>query len=73
MVRTRWGGDKFAGGSYSFPGPGAEPGLVSSLAEPIGTTVYFAGEHTSQRYPGTVHGAYLSGVAAAKKLLADRR
>lgn len=72
FVRTRWGADPFAGGSYSFPGPGAEPDLVRSLAEPIGESVYFAGEHTSIRYRGTVHGAYLSGVAAARRLLEDR-
>lgn len=27
---------------------------------------YFCGEHTTSKYRGTVHGAYLSGVSAAK-------
>lgn len=27
---------------------------------------YFCGEHTTSKYRGTVHGAYLSGISAAK-------
>lgn len=27
---------------------------------------YFCGEHTTSKYRGTAHGAYLSGVFAAK-------
>ena len=39
-----------------------------ALAEPINNCLFFAGEATSQKYPSTVHGAFLSGVEAAKKI-----
>jgi hypothetical protein len=29
---------------------------------------YIAGEATSREYPATVHGAYLSGIAAAEEV-----
>jgi hypothetical protein len=31
--------------------------------------VFFAGEHTLHQYRGTVHGAYLSGLRAAKQII----
>ena len=30
--------------------------------------IYFSGEHTHQDYPATIHGAYLSGLRAAKSM-----
>ena len=36
--------------------------------EPVDDVLYFAGEATSREYPATVHGAYLSGVAAAAEI-----
>lgn len=30
---------------------------------------FFAGEHTSRDYRGTAHGAYLSGIREAKKII----
>lgn len=70
---TRWASDPFAGGSYSFNAYGGTPALRDVLAEPVRQTLFWAGEATNRVYPGTVHGAYLSGVRAAEQLLAARR
>ena len=43
--------------------------MASTVTNPSGKSVlYFAGEHTSSKYPATVHGAYNSGIDAATKL-----
>jgi monoamine oxidase len=63
---TRWSADPFARGAYSFVAAGATPDDRTALATPLGHSVFFAGEATHAGYPSTVHGAYLSGVAAAK-------
>lgn len=64
---TRWAKDPLAFGSYSYTPKGATPAHRDDLAAPIGALV-FAGEACSRDYFGTVHGAYLSGVAAASKV-----
>lgn len=69
---TRWGRDPWAGGSYSFLKVGSTPDDYDTLAEPVDGRVFFAGEHTSRAYPGTVHGAYLSGERAAREVLQVR-
>ena len=66
---TRWASDPFALGSYSYNALGTTPDMRRALAEPVGKHVYFAGEATSQSYFGTAHGAYLSGLAASKRLI----
>ena len=63
---TRWSQDPFACGAYSFVAAGATPDDRVALATPLGRSVFFAGEATHTGYPSTVHGAYLSGIAAAK-------
>ena len=65
---TRWAADPFALGSYSFNALGAHPRMREALAEPVGDRFFFAGEATEGRYFGTVHGAYLSGLRAAKEI-----
>ena len=67
-IITRWGQDKFAGGSYSFVGSDALPGDYDLMAKPIGN-LFFAGEATCGTHPATVHGAYLSGLRAASEVL----
>ena len=66
---TRWQSDPFARGSFSYLGVGAVPADHDALAAPMGDRLFFAGEHTS-RQAGTVHGAYESGLRAAKELAA---
>ncbi len=66
---TRWGSDPFSRGSFSFAGVGSTPQDRETLAESLGETLFFAGEATSTDFPGTVHGAYLSGLREAERLL----
>lgn len=66
---TRWGADPFAYGAYSFLATGATPDDYDTLAQPAGTRLFFAGEHTHRDYPATVHGAYLSGERAANEIV----
>ncbi len=65
---TRWRKDPFARGSYSHIPPGADSKDHDALAAPIANRLYFAGEATRRDYSATVHGAYLSGVAAAESI-----
>ncbi len=71
MLVTRWGKDPFSSGAYSHIPPFASGDDYDALFEPVDDVLYFAGEATSREYPATVHGAYLSGVAAAE-LASDR-
>jgi monoamine oxidase len=69
---TRWGADPYARGSYlSFP-PGADWRDVLELGWPVRDRLFFAGEATSQRYPGTVQGAYRTGIRAAREIIRIR-
>ncbi|MBK9602031.1 MAG: FAD-dependent oxidoreductase [Anaerolineales bacterium] len=65
---TRWGRDPLAFGSYSHIPPFASGEDYDALFEPVDDVLYFAGEATSREYPATVHGAYLSGIAAAEEI-----
>lgn len=65
---TRWGADPYSLGSYSYLPVGSTPKMRDDLAANIGQTIFFAGEATSKLYPGTVHGAYLSGLRAAQEI-----
>jgi monoamine oxidase len=69
FVITRWGKDPFALGSYSHIPPFASGDDLDALFEPVNDVLYFAGEATHRTFPATVHGAYLSGVAAAQEIL----
>ena len=68
---TRWSKDPFALGSYSFNAVGSTPGMRKNLAAPLDGRVFFAGEAAHSDYFGTAHGAYLSGLQAAKEILAS--
>jgi monoamine oxidase len=66
---TRWLSDPFARGAFSHVLPGGSVEAFDQLAEPIGNRIGFAGEHTSRAFPGTVHGAFLSGEREAQRIL----
>ena len=67
---ARWGRDPFARGSYSYtPVGGAGDRASDALAQPVGR-LFFAGEATIKQYPGTVHGAHLSGLREARRIAA---
>lgn len=66
---TRWGRDPFSYGSYSSYGVNSTPDDRAALAETLADVLFFAGEATHSAYPGTVHGALLSGQRAAEALM----
>jgi hypothetical protein len=67
---TRWSRDPHARQSYTYLPPGATGADHVALGEPMGRT-RFAGEAASRAFPGTVHGAYLSGLSAARDIVLD--
>lgn len=70
-VITRWGKDPFSMGSYSSIRPGAlaDGEDYLNMAKTVAAHLLFAGEATTDIYPSTVYGAYLSGDRAAKEIL----
>jgi monoamine oxidase len=69
ILRTSWATDPFSFGSYSYIPLGATIESFDALAEPIENRILFAGEATNRSYPGTVHGAYLSGLREADRII----
>lgn len=70
MLRTRWLAEPFSRGSYSIFAAGSTLRDHKRLAERF-KRLHFAGEATNIKYPGTVHGAYLSGIRAADEIIAE--
>jgi monoamine oxidase len=66
---TRWYSDPYALGSYSYLAAKSPANYYEQLAAPIGNTLFFAGEASSETDPATVHGAYSTGIRAAKEVL----
>ena len=62
LLRTRWNTDDCSFGAYSFVPNETRSTLFEVFEQPIDSKVFFAGEHTSRAFRGTVHGAYLSSV-----------
>lgn len=69
MLRTKWASNEYSFGAYSFATNGARSSDFGSFENAINDQLFFAGEHTSREYRGTVHGAYLSGIREAKKIV----
>jgi monoamine oxidase len=63
---TAWAADPFSRGAYSHCVPGGY-GARALLTRPVGDRIVFAGEHTEQSAYGTLHGAHLSGLRAARQ------
>jgi monoamine oxidase len=68
---TGWNGDPYSRGAYSFITHGASPADLEVLAEPVGDTLLFAGEHTNRHHWGCAHGAYTSGLREAARIAGD--
>ncbi|KAL1810926.1 hypothetical protein ACET3Z_020991 [Daucus carota] len=62
---SHWGTDVDSLGSYSYDIVGKPHDLYERLRIPV-DNLFFAGEATSMDYPGSVHGAYATGVLAAE-------
>ncbi|XP_059664870.1 polyamine oxidase 2-like isoform X2 [Cornus florida] len=62
---SRWGTDENSLGSYSYDTVGKPHDLYERLRIPV-DNLFFAGEATSMDYPGSVHGAYSTGLMAAE-------
>lgn len=67
---VRWSSDPFALGSYSYVPVGGRESDRDLLAAPVDGRLFFCGEATMRNQAGTVHGAYLSGLRAAARLMA---
>tara|TARA_B110000908_G_C10267317_1_gene465631 strand:- start:3176 stop:4576 length:1401 start_codon:yes stop_codon:yes gene_type:complete len=66
IIVTRWCTDPFSLGSYSHIPRGTLPSDYDSFGRQYwNDMLHFAGEGTFKRFPGTVHGAILSGERAA--------
>lgn len=69
-LTTRWRSDPWTWGSYSYVPAGSSYQRYAELSEPVGDKLFFAGEATHVEYPSTVHGAFLSGIRAARQIAA---
>ncbi|XP_076957705.1 polyamine oxidase 2-like [Bidens hawaiensis] len=63
---SHWGTDVNTLGSYSNDKVGKPHELYDKLRIPV-DNLFFAGEATSTDYPGSVHGAYSTGLMAAEE------
>ena len=71
FLMSRHGQDPLERGAYSCVPVGGSLADYDTIRGP-NCRIYFAGEHTSSRYPGELFGAYLSGTGAARAIL-DRK
>ena len=67
---SAWWTDEFSRGSYSFTAVGSGGPDREALAEPVDDRLWLAGEAAHEQFHSTVHGAWLSGQAAAKQAIA---
>ena len=70
LLRTKWQTNENSFGAYSYTAVGTEMQHFDDLAEEINDKLFFAGEHTEIDYFSTAHGAYLSGIREADKIIA---
>ena len=68
MVASDWVHSPWTQGAYTYWQVGASGEDNNVFTDPLHGRLFFAGEHASAAYPGTVHGAHLSGRDAAQKL-----
>jgi monoamine oxidase len=69
IIETAWARDPYALGAYSYGSDGAQAARAA-LAASVDGKLFFAGEHCSDLDFSTAHGAYRSGVTAAKEVMA---
>lgn len=69
LLRTKWRQNVNSYGAYSYATNGTTTADFDTLAKAIDNKLFFAGEHTIKDYRGTVHGAYLSGIREADRII----
>ena len=69
FLRTKWGQNINSFGAYTYATNGSTSINFDTLAQELNNKLFFAGEHTERDYRGTVHGAYLSGLREAEKII----
>lgn len=69
VLRSRWVNNENTYGAYSFTSKETIMSYFDDLASPVNNKLLFAGEHTCKKYFSTVHGAFLSGVRVAKRII----
>jgi len=67
---TKWMSDPFSKGSWSVKPKGSSIKHNSILAMPI-YNLYFSGEATTYKWPGTAHGAFSTGIEQAKLIFSQ--
>jgi len=65
---TRWQDDPYTRGSFSFIPVPASFDDMKTYAKSVDKKVFFAGEGTNHVYFATTHGAFMSGLRAAKEI-----
>ncbi|TAF32127.1 MAG: amine oxidase [Cytophagales bacterium] len=68
FIVSRWNKDPYALGSYSYATAGSTPADFAETGKDVNKKLFFAGEHCTFEYKGTVHGAYLTGEKAAREI-----
>lgn len=69
MLRTKWQSNENAYGSYSYTAINSQMNHFTQLAKHVNSKLFFAGEHTHIDYFSTTHGAHLSGLREANKII----
>jgi monoamine oxidase len=70
MIRTKWQTNENSFGAYSYTAVGTLIQHFDDIAEEVNDKLFFGGEHTEADYFSTAHGAYLSGIREAEKIIA---
>ncbi|KAK9913051.1 hypothetical protein M0R45_036877 [Rubus argutus] len=70
ILVPRWWNNRFQRGSYSNYPIISNHQVVHDIKAPVGC-IFFTGEHTSKKYSGYVHGAYLTGIDTVNDLLEE--
>lgn len=71
VMFTKWHLDQHAFGSFSYYKVGTSKNHYELLTKPIQDRFWFVGEHTNSENYGFIHGAYETGVWAAKEALEE--
>ncbi len=74
LIRSRWFNQPFIRGSHTFIKIGSSIHDIKQLAvpwpnKPAKPLILFAGEGTHERFYGTAHGAYMTGIREAKRIV----